>query len=147
MCGVFSLQVNLDYQDKLEQEKGDARNAVEEYVYSMRDKLCNLTEFVTDADREVFSQMLTSTEDWLYDEGEDQPKKVYVEHLTALRKCGDPILLREKEYQERPSAFNALGKMVIHYEKILNSFSQGVSAFLCCDLSEKCADIYCPHTP
>lgn len=124
---IHSLQVNLAYQDQLEQEKVDARNAVEEYVYGMREKLCELTDFVSDEDKTAFSQMLTATEDWLYDEGENQPKKVYVEHLTTLRKSGDPILTREFEYQERPVAFNDLGGVVVHYEKVLGSYEQGVS--------------------
>jgi len=31
-------------QDKLEKERGDAKNAVEEYVYEMREKLCTTLE-------------------------------------------------------------------------------------------------------
>lgn len=31
-------------QDKLEKERNDAKNAVEEYVYEMRDKLCGVYE-------------------------------------------------------------------------------------------------------
>lgn len=31
-------------QDKLEKERNDAKNAVEEYVYDMRDKLCSIYE-------------------------------------------------------------------------------------------------------
>lgn len=35
--------------DKMEREKADARNAVEEYVYDMRDKLCDkYSEFVSE---------------------------------------------------------------------------------------------------
>ena len=32
-------EVNMNYQDQLEKQKIDAKNAVEEYVYSMRDKV------------------------------------------------------------------------------------------------------------
>ena len=36
-------------QDKLEKERVDAKNAVEEYVYEMRDKICGpLEEFATE---------------------------------------------------------------------------------------------------
>lgn len=31
-------------QDKLEKERNDAKNAVEEYVYDLRDKLCGIYE-------------------------------------------------------------------------------------------------------
>ena len=121
------FQVNLKYQDQLEQERADSRNAVEEYVYGMRDKLDGLADFISAEDRAVFSNLLSSTEDWLYDEGEDQPKKVYVAKLVELRKHGDPVILREKEFLERPAAFNELGTKIIHFEKFLESYLQGVS--------------------
>lgn len=36
-------------QDKLEKERNDAKNGVEEYVYDLRDKLCGIYEkFVTE---------------------------------------------------------------------------------------------------
>lgn len=36
-------------QDILEKEKNDAKNAVEEYVYDLRDKLCGVYEkFITE---------------------------------------------------------------------------------------------------
>jgi len=119
--------VQLNYQDQLEQEKADARNSVEEYVYNMRDQLYSLSEFVSEEDKSAFSELLTQTEDWLYDEGEDQPKKVYVERLQLLKKSGDPILTRQLESNEIPKAFNELGGMIIHYEKVLTSYQQGVS--------------------
>ena len=77
-------QVNMDYQDLLEQQKSDAKNAVEEYVYNMRDKISSsLQVFITEEDRTKFLEQLDATEEWLYDEGEDQPKKVYVERLKV----------------------------------------------------------------
>ena len=77
-------QVNMDYQDLLEQQKSDAKNAVEEYVYNMRDKISSsLQVFITEEDRTKFLEQLDATEEWLYDEGEDQPKKIYVERLKV----------------------------------------------------------------
>ena len=122
------LQVNLNYHDQLEIEKADARNSVEEYVYSMRDKVdYDLNDYITEADKETFKGVLTSTEDWLYEEGEDQPKKVYVDKLAELKKLGDPVVLREQEWRERPPAFEALVKKIVHYEKILQKYADGVS--------------------
>lgn len=126
----MNLQVNLNYHDQLEAEKADARNSVEEYVYSMREKLdYDLNDYITETDKEVFKGILTSTEDWLYDEGEDQPKKVYVEKLTDLKKLGDPVVNRERDWRERPPAFEELVKKIVHYEKILQKYEEGVSQF------------------
>ena len=76
--------------DRLEKERADAKNAVEEYVYEMRDKLySSLDKFVKEGDKETFCSLLTATEDWLYDEGEDQHKHVYVDKLAELKVCSE----------------------------------------------------------
>uniref|UniRef100_A0A8C1RXG3 Heat shock 70 kDa protein 4-like n=1 Tax=Cyprinus carpio TaxID=7962 RepID=A0A8C1RXG3_CYPCA len=73
-------------QDKLEKERNDAKNYVEEYVYEMRDKLHGVLEnFVSEADRDSFSLKLEDTENWLYEEGEDQQKQVYIDKLAELK--------------------------------------------------------------
>ena len=39
----------MTHQDRMEAEKIDAKNSVEEYVYDMRDKIStSLTEFISD---------------------------------------------------------------------------------------------------
>lgn len=50
---IYSLhslfQKKMIIQDKLEKERNDAKNAVEEYVYDLRDKLCGIYErYVTE---------------------------------------------------------------------------------------------------
>ena len=74
--------------DRLEKEREDAKNAVEEYVEDMRSKLCGpLEAFMREDDHDSFSTLLTAAEDWLYDEGEDQFKQVYVDKLAELKVC------------------------------------------------------------
>uniref|UniRef100_A0A8C3I1T8 Heat shock protein family A (Hsp70) member 4 like n=1 Tax=Chrysemys picta bellii TaxID=8478 RepID=A0A8C3I1T8_CHRPI len=73
-------------QDKLEKERNDAKNAVEEYVYDFRDKLYGVFEkFVTEEESSKLTLMLEDTENWLYEDGEDQPKQVYMDKLQELR--------------------------------------------------------------
>uniref|UniRef100_A0A672IK46 Heat shock 70 kDa protein 4L-like n=1 Tax=Salarias fasciatus TaxID=181472 RepID=A0A672IK46_SALFA len=80
----FLPQRQMIIQDKLVKELNDAKNAVEEYVYDLRDKLCGMYEkYVTQDVSEP--SCLTDTENWLYEDGEDQPKQVYEEKLDALR--------------------------------------------------------------
>ncbi|XP_062429968.1 heat shock 70 kDa protein 4L isoform X2 [Rhea pennata] len=100
-------------QDKLEKERNDAKNAVEEYVYDFRDKLCGVFEkFITEEDSNKLTLMLEDTENWLYEDGEDQPKQVYMDKLQELRKFGQPIQERYMEHEERPKALNELGKKI-----------------------------------
>ena len=68
------------------QERADAKNAVEEYVYGMREKIYDMYEkHITDDVRQQFSTLLTNTEDWLYEDGEDEAKSVYVDKLAELK--------------------------------------------------------------
>jgi heat shock protein 4 len=45
-------------------------------------------------------------EDWLYDEGEDETKSVYVAKLAELKAKGDPIQARAAEDSTRPGRQN-----------------------------------------
>ncbi|NP_999881.1 heat shock 70 kDa protein 4a [Danio rerio] len=110
-------------QDKLEKERNDAKNYVEEYVYEMRDKLHGVLEnFVSEAERDSFSLKLEDTENWLYEEGEDQQKQVYIDKLAELKKLGDPIQSRYIEAEVRPKAFEELGRQIQLYMKVVEAF-------------------------
>ncbi|XP_054611871.1 heat shock 70 kDa protein 4a [Dunckerocampus dactyliophorus] len=110
-------------QDKLEKERNDSKNNVEEYVYEMRDKLYgSLEKFVNEADRDAFSLKLEDTETWLYEDGEDQQKQVYIDKLAELKKIGQPIVERALEAEERPKAFEELGRQIQMYMKITAAY-------------------------
>lgn len=51
-------------------------------------------EFVTEREREDFSRELSATEDWLYEEGEDQPKKVRQVAAISLLEWSWGLMLR-----------------------------------------------------
>ena len=75
-------------QDKKEKERSDAKNAVEEYVYEMRNKLLEDGDYEKYADEKTRQKLLNDlqvTEDWLYDEGSYQEKNVYVDRLKSLK--------------------------------------------------------------
>ncbi|OCT87772.1 hypothetical protein XELAEV_18021470mg [Xenopus laevis] len=117
-------------QDKLEKERNDAKNAVEEYVYEMRDKLSGIYEkFVSEDDRNSFILKLEDTENWLYEDGEDQSKQVYIDKINDLKKLGNPIQIRNQEYEERPKAFEELGKQIQLYLKIVNAYKNKEEAY------------------
>uniref|UniRef100_A0A8B9IKL5 Heat shock protein 105 kDa n=1 Tax=Anser cygnoides TaxID=8845 RepID=A0A8B9IKL5_ANSCY len=110
-------------QDKLEKERNDAKNAVEEYVYEFRDKLSGPYEkFVCEKDLQGFSALLTETEGWLYEEGEDEAKQVYVDKLEDLKKLGTPIEMRYQEAEERPKVLEELGHRLQYYATIAGEF-------------------------
>ncbi|XP_053319301.1 heat shock 70 kDa protein 4 [Spea bombifrons] len=117
-------------QDKLEKERNDAKNAVEEYVYEMRDKLCTIYEkFVNEDDRNSLILKLEDTENWLYEDGEDQAKQVYIDKLNDLKNLGQPIQTRYQESEERPKSFEELGKQIQLYMKVINAFKNKDEAY------------------
>ncbi|XP_020920751.1 heat shock protein 105 kDa isoform X2 [Phacochoerus africanus] len=124
-------------QDKLEKERNDAKNAVEEYVYEFRDKLCGPYEkFICEQDHQNFLRLLTETENWLYEEGEDQAKQAYVDKLEELMKIGTPIKIRFQEAEERPKVFEELGQRLQHYAKIAADFRNNDEKYNHIDESE-----------
>ncbi|KAM4045829.1 heat shock protein 105 kDa [Anomaloglossus baeobatrachus] len=117
-------------QDKLEKERNDAKNAVEEYVYEYRDRLSGpCSRFISEEDLGHFSELLTETENWLYEDGEDQSRQVYVEKLDELKKHGDPVVERCREAEERPKLFEGLGQRLQHYTKIVEEFKNQGEAY------------------
>ncbi|KAF7123961.1 hypothetical protein RHSIM_Rhsim12G0198300 [Rhododendron simsii] len=94
-------EFEMAVQDRVMEETKDKKNAVEAYVYDMRNKLRGkYQEFVTDPEREGLTAKLQEVEDWLYEDGANKTKGVYVAKLEELKKQGDPIEGRYKKYIE-----------------------------------------------
>jgi len=106
---AIDKEYNLAYQDKIMEETKDKKNAVESYVYDMRNKLFHkYHNYATEYEREELSRRLQQTEDWLYEEGDDESKGVYVAKLDELKRIGDPIEQRYKEEEACAPAVNEL---------------------------------------
>ncbi|KAJ3001856.1 UNVERIFIED_CONTAM: adenyl-nucleotide exchange factor sse1, partial [Siphonaria sp. JEL0065] len=91
--------------DRLVMDTAEKRNQLEEYVYYAREKLdMAWSEFITDSDRTAFSAECNEMEDWLYGDGEDATKSVFVDKLAGLKAKGDPVAARYLESEERPRA-------------------------------------------
>ncbi|XP_076902725.1 heat shock 70 kDa protein 15-like [Bidens hawaiensis] len=111
-------ELEMALQDRLMEETKDKKNAVEAYVYDMRNKLHDkLHEFVTEPKREAFLAKLQETEDWLYEDGEDETKGVYIAKLDELKKQGDPIEQWYKEHSERGSFVDQLLNSINWYRQ------------------------------
>lgn len=103
------LETQMAASDKLILDTEERRNALEEYVYDLRGKLeGEYSDYVEPSSKETLMSALSKTEDWLYDEGEDATKSVYIEKLNELKKQGDPIVLRFREAEDRPAAIASL---------------------------------------
>ncbi|KAG6390733.1 hypothetical protein SASPL_148478 [Salvia splendens] len=111
-------EFEMALQDRVMEETKDKKNAVESYVYDMRNKLHDkYHDFVTDSERDQLIIRLQEVEDWLYEDGEDETKGVYVAKLEELKKQGDPIEERFKEHTERGSVIDQLAHCINSYKE------------------------------
>lgn len=107
--GAVEKEFEMALQDRVMEETKDKKNSVEAYVYEMRNKLCDkLQNYATQAEKEVLAAKLQETEDWLYEDGENETKSVYIAKLEELKKLGDPIETRHKEEELRGEAVSQL---------------------------------------
>ncbi|KAJ1691207.1 hypothetical protein LUZ63_015362 [Rhynchospora breviuscula] len=106
---AMEQELEMALQDRIVEETKEKKNAVEAYIYDMRNKLSDkYLEFVVDKEREDIVAKLQETEDWLYEEGEDETKGVYISKLDELKKGGDPIEERHREWSERGTTIQLL---------------------------------------
>eukprot|EP00055_Hartaetosiga_balthica_P008360 m.30932 g.30932 ORF g.30932 m.30932 type:complete len:833 (+) comp6263_c0_seq1:41-2539(+) len=126
LTDLIEIEANLALGDRREREKNDARNALEEYIYEMRDKIASVyEEFTKPAENDEFRQRLTKMEDWLYEDGENESKQVYNDQLKDLKLTGDDIVSRKNEWEARPKAIESLQQAIVHYRKFLNECAAG----------------------
>ena len=103
-------------QARIQEETADAKNAVESYVYSLRNELYDkLSAFVNPDKKQEILSNLDTVEDWLYDEGEDEKKSVYVAKLEEIKKLGEPIKFRGAEAEKRPKSSESLRRICQEY--------------------------------
>merc|ERR1712078_802624 len=84
--------------DKLSEDTKQARNDLEGYILSARSNLY--------ADWEAF--VAEDAEEWMYEDGEDETREVYVAKMRELQGVGDPIQERCAEDRSRGPACAAL---------------------------------------
>ncbi|XP_037722396.1 heat shock 70 kDa protein 4 isoform X2 [Drosophila subpulchrella] len=117
--------------DQKETERIDAKNALEEFVYDMRNKLQGgpLERFVVEAEREAIVAQLNDLENWLYEDGEDCERETYTNRLQALHQKTDPIKLRASDYEQGPAAFDELKNTIAIARLAVAEFRKGVPKY------------------
>ena len=104
-------------QDQLMEDTAERKNALEEFVYSMRTALGGkYNAYMEEETRTAFCKQLDDMEDWLYDEGEDETKAVYVAKLDELKAVTDPVVERFDQDEKRPKAAQQLVAAIQGYE-------------------------------
>ncbi|GAB7357713.1 hypothetical protein MBLNU459_g0377t1 [Dothideomycetes sp. NU459] len=82
-------------EDKLVLDTEDKKNELESFIYELRNKIDEqYAPFSSDEEKSALKEKLEQSEDWLYDEGEDATKAVYVAKIDEIRAVAGPIIQR-----------------------------------------------------
>ncbi|KAJ3555258.1 hypothetical protein NPX13_g10391 [Xylaria arbuscula] len=88
--------------DKLQADTEEKKNELETYIYDMRNKLDDqYADFASEEEKDKLRAKLTESEDWLYEEGEDAGKGVYIAKIDEIRSMAGPITQRQEAADEQ----------------------------------------------
>ncbi|XP_052897835.1 heat shock 70 kDa protein 4 isoform X4 [Anopheles moucheti] len=121
----FEEEMKMIANDRQEKERIDARNALEEQVYEVREKVQEdgtLHAYIDPQDAAEICRELEETENWLYEEGESCEKGVYKARLEKMRAKIEPVRNRCEEYSGQEQAFIELGHAVQQTLKAVEQF-------------------------
>ncbi|KAL5077508.1 hypothetical protein RYX36_016492 [Vicia faba] len=106
-------ELQLAQQDRAVELTKEKKNTLESYVYETRSKLFNTyRSFASDQERDDISRSLQETEDWLYEDGDDETEHAYTSKLEDLKRLVDPIENRFKDEEERAQAIKELSTFI-----------------------------------
>jgi heat shock protein 5 len=94
-------------QDKIQKEKIDAKNSLDNYIYTMRNTIDDkekLADKIESEDKDKIKEALQEAQDWLK-EHDDAEKEDLESHLKDLQSVCDPIIAKVyKQHGQQPGA-------------------------------------------
>ncbi|XP_057441185.1 heat shock 70 kDa protein 16-like [Lotus japonicus] len=115
-------ELQLIEHDRTMELTKDMKNSLESYVYEMRSKLFNTyRSFASEEERDGISRSLQETEDWLYDDGDDETVHAYSAKLENLKQLVDPIESRYRDEDARAQATRDLLRCIVEYRMLSDS--------------------------
>ncbi|CAN1172108.1 Heat shock 70 kDa protein 16 [Linum perenne] len=115
-------ELELTQQDRTVEQAKEKKNALESYVYEMRNKLFNtLGGFATNVEREGISRSLQETEEWLYGDGDDETENAYTSKMQDLKRLVDPVEIRYKDEEARAQTIRELHNSIAEFRALSES--------------------------
>ncbi|KAL2267496.1 hypothetical protein VTJ83DRAFT_4773 [Remersonia thermophila] len=115
---LIEKEATMVADDKLVAETEEKKNELETYIYDMRNKLDDqYADLASEEEKEKIREKLTATEDWLYDEGDDTTKSVYIAKLEEIRALAGPVVQRHFEKRARKAAAAEAARKAAEAEK------------------------------
>ncbi|KAH6635461.1 heat shock protein 70 family [Chaetomium sp. MPI-SDFR-AT-0129] len=98
---VTEKEASMVMEDKLVADTEEKKNELETYIYDLRNKLDDqYADLASDEEKEKIREKLMASEDWLYEEGEDTTKAVYIAKMDEIRALAGPVVQRHFEKVE-----------------------------------------------
>ncbi|KAI6780433.1 Heat shock protein-like protein [Emericellopsis cladophorae] len=99
--GLSEKENAMVMEDKLVADTDEKKNELEAYIYDLRAKLDEqYAEFASEEEKSKIKENLEKAEDWLYEDGEDASKGVYIAKMDEIRAMAGPIVQRHFEKVE-----------------------------------------------
>ncbi|KAD7117954.1 hypothetical protein E3N88_05222 [Mikania micrantha] len=112
----------LTEQDIKVETTKDQRNTLESFVYDTRSKLSSsYKRFASDSETEVITKNLQETEEWLYEDSDDESEQDYTGKLNHLKKLLEPVETRYNEDIAIAKATKSLQSCIATYHSHANS--------------------------
>lgn len=123
-AGVKRLN-DLNVLDVLRIKIAESKNKLEAAIYEIRGLLEDevIQSVSTEIQRESVVEVLTSTENWLSEQEDDEFKK-FDDKLAAIQALFGPVQFRAKELFERPVAINKTLLMVNYTRDMVKNFEK-----------------------
>ncbi|KAL2286204.1 hypothetical protein FJTKL_07021 [Diaporthe vaccinii] len=98
---LIEKEYSMVMEDKLVADTEEKKNELETFIYELRNKLDEqYADLASDEEKEKIKAKLEASEDWLYEDGEDTTKAVYVAKIDEIRALAGPIIQRHFEKVE-----------------------------------------------
>ncbi|XP_020596577.1 heat shock 70 kDa protein 17 [Phalaenopsis equestris] len=126
----LEVKTRLDDLDKKDLERrrtAELKNSLEEYIYSIREKLDDneeIKKISSEDELGLFEEKLSEAQDWLYTDGEDASANEFKKRLDSLKAIGDPIFFRLSELTARPTAYESAHNYLVDIQKVVDNWEK-----------------------
>lgn len=121
---IEEYKVNIAELARLDKERillEEAKNKLESYFYSVKNKLLddeeNIAKISTEEEREELKKLSSEAEDWLFDEGDTADLETILSKYDDLATPAEKVWFRLKESTARPAAVKALNEKLVEIEE------------------------------
>jgi len=102
----FEIECKMKNQDRVIFETYERKNELESLIYNNKEKLgSSYKNFVKPEDVQNLLTILETANTWLYEEGQNSSKGMYVEKIDSLRPHFEPIARRYQQAEELKESY------------------------------------------